>query len=758
MPPSSHHGENTPLEDEEELLTFSDDIAPAAASTGVWNVLVVDDDEEVHQTTDLALRGVELLGRRIVLMHARNVGQSLDLLAGTDKIAVALIDVVMEEKDSGLQLVAKIRDAGRSDIRLVLRTGQPGSAPEFSVISRYDINDYRTKSELTRGKLLSVLTAALRSYSQITQIEESKAGLEMVVSATSDLFNRRNLALFSRGVLTQLAALIGVSPNGLVSVAVGSSSPDPHFPEMMVVSDAGDFSGSIGKRLEEISNHPLQVAFEAAASSNEPAVIDGHIAMYFRCPQGRKLFVYLDSGPSAGELDLSLLKIFATNIAITFENVDLVEKLDRLAFTDQTLGVPNINAFRAALDNLLVRKTPGLCVLKVFLNDVRLVSASFGAQFTDQALKAFYELLQRLLPEARMIARTSFSAFMVIADIGAISFGVLEEALARPISVGGVSVLMPSTLALVEVSVEMKNAEQIRQHAMATVLAARQEQRSTGVYSPAASEAMAERARLQAALHQALENGQGLYAALQPKIDLIRGEIIGTEALVRWQLGDRNIPPSVFIPIAEVSGLASAITRLMIRKVGEWASARRIRGLAVLPTAVNLSMFELQEEGFAASLMQIAAGAGLGPDSLEFEVTESGVMRYPARTIPGLKSLRDAGFRIAIDDFGAGYSSLGHLDRLPAQILKIDRSLIDRLRPETATTSVAALAVTLGGTLEMDVVAEGIETPAQHAALLRLQCRYGQGYLYGKPVAAQDFDGLYAGWTLDRALERAQAG
>src|SRR5690349_10266366 len=160
------------MQPEEEVIEFLSDEPPAPAAADIadeaWKLLVVDDDEEVHDATGFALHGLRLCGRRLQLIHARSAAEAAAVMVGDSEIAVILLDVVMESPDAGLRLVRRIRqEMHQTDVRIVLRTGQPGQAPELEVIRDYDINDYKTKAELTQTRLVTTLIAAIRSYEQL---------------------------------------------------------------------------------------------------------------------------------------------------------------------------------------------------------------------------------------------------------------------------------------------------------------------------------------------------------------------------------------------------------------------------------------------------------------------------------------------------------------------------------------------------------------------------------------------------------------
>ena len=193
----------TPLDankDDHDDLVFLDEQPAAPASTSarsVWRVMIIDDDEDVHSTTTFALGNLEMQHRPLEFVHAYSAGQARELLKHESDIAVILLDVVMEQDDAGLHLVRHIRETLKmSDVRIILRTGQPGYAPEIDAIRDFDINDYKTKSELTRIKLFTTVTAAIRSYEQIRSISNSRLGLDRIVHASTQLMALARRAQF----------------------------------------------------------------------------------------------------------------------------------------------------------------------------------------------------------------------------------------------------------------------------------------------------------------------------------------------------------------------------------------------------------------------------------------------------------------------------------------------------------------------------------------------------------------------------------
>jgi len=251
-----------------------------------------------------------------------------------------------------------------------------------------------------------------------------------------------------------------------------------------------------------------------------------------------------------------------------------------------------------------------------------------------------------------------------------------------------------------------------------------------------------EKMRLETALRQAVKNG-AIYVAFQPKVHIASGRVVGAEALARWHdpvLGD--VPPARFIPVAEEAGLIDTIGDWVLgracRETQHWAAA----GLLNMTIAVNLSVRQFRDPGLSARIERIFAQTGVDPRQVEFEVTESSVL-YDAETVSRvLQFERELGARVAIDDFGTGYSSLVHLKHLPIDTLKIDQSFIRDITTDPDDKAITAAIIALAHTLNLDVVAEGVETAEQLAFLTERGCDYYQGNYFSAPLDSPGFIAL----------------
>ncbi|MBK5545156.1 EAL domain-containing protein [Pseudomonas sp. TH04] len=244
---------------------------------------------------------------------------------------------------------------------------------------------------------------------------------------------------------------------------------------------------------------------------------------------------------------------------------------------------------------------------------------------------------------------------------------------------------------------------------------------------------------LESAIRQALQRNE-FSLHYQPKLDLHSGKIVGAEALIRWHQPDHGwIYPSAFIPVAEDSGLIVPLSQWVIRQACTQARAWQAAGLPPICLSVNISAIDFRQRDFVANLVAILEHTGLAPQLLELEITESVLMQNVEDTHTTLRKIKALGVRLSIDDFGTGYSSLSYLRRFPIDVLKIDQSFIRGLSSNSQDAQLISAIISLGKSLDLNIVAEGVETIEQLQFLIAHQCEEGQGFLFSKAVAANDF-------------------
>jgi len=300
-----------------QFATKKEDKKTDICSLPDWKVLIVDDEKEVHTITTSVLSKFEFMGRGITFLHAYSGEEAIALIEKTPDIALVLLDVVMESDDAGLKTVKAIRDELKnSSLRIVLRTGQPGQAPEKEVIRDYDINDYRNKTELTSAKLYSTVIAALRNYNDIKIIEQNRIGLAKIVDATKSLFSEKSLILFAEGVLTQIVSILNISNDT-------ERGSEAYF----TLLEGGEFKllASFGEKtvITEEATYLMYEAFEAKKSFFKGDVFVG----FYRSSNNKVILLYLRGCNRLSDIDRHLLELFSNNISIAFDNLCLNNEL-----------------------------------------------------------------------------------------------------------------------------------------------------------------------------------------------------------------------------------------------------------------------------------------------------------------------------------------------------------------------------------------------------------------------------------------------
>lgn len=287
-----------------------------------WKILVVDDEPGVREITRMVLEDMDFDGRGLEILEAASGDEAKGVLDAHADVALMIVDVVMESDHAGLELVRHVReDRGNRLVRIILRTGHPGQAPEREVIRGYDINDYKEKTELTSSKLETTVFVALRGYRDIAMIEAARRGLERVVEASVEIHSRHQSHEFASAVLAQLAVLTGL-PDGALYCAIPKTNHVESQP-IQVTAATGTFSTYISGAIDDSLPEPMLRSFHAAYDGKQHVFAHDHYVLYFADSRDSENLLIVAGSPNLSDLDLHLVKVFCTNVGIAFENLHL---------------------------------------------------------------------------------------------------------------------------------------------------------------------------------------------------------------------------------------------------------------------------------------------------------------------------------------------------------------------------------------------------------------------------------------------------
>jgi diguanylate cyclase (GGDEF)-like protein len=739
----------------DDELVFVDEAPPSAPEDkrGAWRVLIVDDDHDVHSTTTFALDSLEMHGRPLEFLHAHSALDARRILERERdegrELAVVLLDVVMEQADAGLHLVHHIRDTlGMHDVRIILRTGQPGYAPEMDAIRGYDINDYRTKSELTRTKLYTSVAAAIRAYQQLRALDDSRAGLARVVRANAALMALQSVAELTRGILREAAALLEQPLDGLLCGG-------PVGDGWAVLAAAGSCADAAAHGVLQADSPGPGAAIARALAERRNVYEAGHLTLYLRGKAGCDFAAYLRLARPVDALRRGLLDVFASSIAVALDNLALMTDLQRAAFHDPLTGLPNRTRLVELIDAALAGGSPcgsdaTLCLIDI--DHFAETNDALGHQFGDALLAAVAQRLRGALDQGLALARIGGDIFCVLGPPAQVDPALLNGLFDAPFSIDGQDVQVSATLGLVRLlEHEGSGADALKDADIALKRAKRLRRGGHFYFSRGMGVEIRERVRLMHALRGGFARGE-LFLAYQPQVELATRRPFGAEALLRWRLDDgRFVPPDRFIPIAEYSGLIIGIGEWVLREACFELMRLRAAGHLDFTMSVNVSQVQFRHPHFLEMLERALRDTGAPPQRIELEITESMAMEEPDLLIERLAQIKRTGVSIAIDDFGTGFSSLSYLQRLQVDRLKIDRAFVSEITGSARGSSIAEMVIELGRNLGLSIIAEGVEDERQAHILQSLGCPLAQGFLFARPLAPA----ALLEWLGSEALTRA---
>jgi len=509
----------------------------------------------------------------------------------------------------------------------------------------------------------------------------------------------------------------------------------------------------VGTRLLDLlhpEDEPGARQFMAELASGGPSGSRGSLAREWRLAHANGSWLTVDN-VGTNLLDELTVQGLVLNTRDVTERRIMEEQYMHQAFHDPLTDLANRSLFLYQVGHALargVRHGESVTVLFLDLDNFKNVNDSLGHAAGDRLLVEAARRLSACVRDSDLIARLGGDEFAVLIESTDSVDEVLNMAervvasLGRAFVLNGKEVFVSASIGIACTAQGETSDELVRNADVAMYIAKTRGKGRYVLFEPAMHAAALERLDLEADLRRATERGE-FFLEYQPIIALDGGEVCGTEALVRWRRAGRGtVPPIMFIPVAEETGLIVEIGRWVLREAcrqgARWAQERG----APVRVTVNLSGRQLQDPAIVDDVHNALLESQFTPADLVLEITESILMHHVDVSLLRLTQLKELGVSLAIDDFGTGYSSLSYLQRYPIDILKIDKAFVDTIDKGGDGAVLASAIVALGETLRLDTVAEGIETEAQRGMLMELGCAFGQGFLFAPPLSADDLSVL----------------
>ena len=577
--------------------------------------------------------------------------------------------------------------------------------------------DYGETLDIVHGDLLGDLAAVFNNMRE--KLKRTTISRDYVDSVLSSM-NEAIIVTSADGVMTRV--------NGATTRMLGYSDDE-----------------LVGHHIDLIVDQNKGGALEANSRTDVPR------EAFLMSNSGDRIPVSYTSSSIDAVGDFQGHKIYAAqNIT---ERRKAEQRIRYLARIDALTKIPNRMQFQHLLQRAIARakkKNKSICLFYIDIDHFKDINDTFGHLAGDAILETVAERLSDALPDDSVIGRLAGDEFAVIVDRFDVSPSNREsldkfarsllDGLAEPFVVQGHEVFMTASMGVALYPSDASNVIDLIRNADAALYHSKKVGGNLhSYYAPEMNEAAVERLMTKSKLKRAFERDE-LLVHYQPKYNLQTGEIIGAEALVRWELPERGIIlPSDFIPIAEETNLIIEIGEWVLDRVCEdfryWQRSVSSPGRV----SVNLSLKQLRQLNFINRISAIMRSYEVSPTSLELEITETTLMENPDRTIKILNELYALGLHLAIDDFGTGYSSLSALQQFPISTLKIDKSFVRDIAVNADDATIVGTIIHMGRSLKMDVVAEGVETEDQLTFLQSLDCTYVQGLLFGDPMSSDNY-------------------
>lgn len=452
------------------------------------------------------------------------------------------------------------------------------------------------------------------------------------------------------------------------------------------------------------------------------------------------------------------------------------DRIRRLAYFDTLTGMPNRQSFLERLDRELLRAQRSkrrVALLFLDLDGFKRINDTLGHSVGDYLLQAVAERMKEKLRTSDFVSRPALDdSSLHFARLGGDEFTVvlpdvddiqtvsrvaarLQALLAQPFVIGVQEITVTSSIGIAVYPADGEDGATLLKDADTAMYHAKDQGRNNWqMYDQSLTTRTSARLALESDIRKGLERGE-FYLLYQPQVDAESRQIVGVEALIRWKHPEHGIvSPANFIPVAEESGLIVPMGEWVLKEACSQVRRWQQHDVHAPRVAVNISARQLRSAHFLDNVVATIAAAGIAPDLLELELTESILMDPEARQVQGLYRLRQLGVHFSIDDFGTGYSSLSYIKRFPIGMLKIDQSFVRGLPDNVNDAGIATAVIAMAHNMQLEVIAEGVETLAQLEFLRQAKCPKVQGYLFSRPLSADDTETLLLAGQIDLSQTR----
>lgn len=682
-------------------------------------VLLIEDDEDDYILTSEVLR--EVKGANYAITWVSKYAEALPAMTRGDH-DVCFVDYRLGEGD-GISLMTRAIDAG-CRLPMILLTGQGDREIDIKA-TEAGAADYLVKGEIEASVLERTIRYAVARARMLETLSESEVRFRSVVESANDAIILTDYRGYIISWNKTAQRIFGYSQPEILGQALSVLFPSEYYRR---ISDTGDIDPLLASGLL----HPDSRAIE----------------LYGLTKNGTQFPIEI----SLSSWETAKGTFYSGIVRDITERKSLEHQLTHQALHDPLTKLPNRILFRDRVQHSLERagrsRAP-VAVLFLDLDNFKAVNDTYGHEAGDQLLVSMAERVQACLRLSDTAARLGGDEFAILIEDSPHADGPIlvaeriKDVLRAPFTLNGREIFIDTSIGIAATLTGNETPEELLRNADVAMYTAKSQGKDRyAVFQNEMHETLLKRAELEAELRRAID-AEEFVLHYQPILDLQSKLIMGMEALVRWDNPRTGlIPPSDFIPIAEECNLMTRLGRWVLEEACKQAriwQEKFDRG-SHLSITVNVSSRQFQQKDLVEVVVDVLNKTGLSPRSLILEITESTMLQNTEATIRKLQDLKQLGVRLAIDDFGTGYSSLSYLQRFPVDILKIDKSFIDKINHSSEGAAVARAIITMGDTLRLRTIAEGIETADQTAALQRMGCELGQGYLFAKPLSKDDMN------------------